>query len=225
MTAAFFSCFLWQMVENIYISLFYTENEMKIAIVSENRFEQKTLDEYISSWALKNITCVNTMFFGSEEKFSMRAQTQDFDIVFMDITINGQNSFETARNLRKFNINTPLIIIAENSKYMTQAFSLHAFEYIIKPYDEKRIAQVLDDAILLLGNVDKVTELADKLTRYQSFMIVSRGAVVIFDNTMEIADSYCVINNGDRVPVSRRKSKEVEQRYTDRQFIKTLSKV
>lgn len=236
---------------------------MNIAIVSENRFEQKTLDDYISSWAQKNGICVDPIFFGSEKNFTMRVLIQAFDIVFLNIAANGQNSIETARNLRKYNINTLLIIIAANSDYMAQAFSLHAFEYIIKPYSEKRIAQILDDAGRLFGNIDKVTELAgekfllsdilyvysdsnycevhcknekrrirlsfkelaDKLTRYKSFMIVSRGAVVNFDNTLNIADSYCVISNGDRVPVSRSKSKEVEQRYADRQFNQKLSEI
>ena len=68
------------------------------------------------------------------------------------------------------------------------------------------------------------TELSEKLTAHPSFMVVGRGAAINFDNTSHISDLDCVMTNGERVPVSRRKIKETEQAFYDRQFQKMLSK-
>lgn len=68
------------------------------------------------------------------------------------------------------------------------------------------------------------TELSEKLTICPSFYVVSRGAAVNFDNVTQISDSECVMKNGERVPISRRKIKEVERKYMDRQFASMLER-
>lgn len=47
--------------------------------------------------------------------------------------------------------------------------------------------------------------------------------MVNFDNTSHISSFDCVMYNGDRVPVSRRKIKETEQAFMNRQFSRMLA--
>ncbi len=234
---------------------------MTIAIVDDNKTEQNKLSKSISDWANKNCIQIQAECFNSAEVFLNAFKSKKFDIVFMDIIMDGKNGIEAARLLRKISIETMLIFITSSPEFMYQAFPCHAFDYILKPYANDRINEVLDEALRVLGKQGEVTiiagekfllsdilyvysdsnyceihgkqktkrvrlpfsDVAKQLTQFQSFMIVSRGAAVNFDNTIDITDSYCVMNNGERITISRRKTKEVEQRYMDRQFSKLLS--
>ena len=67
-------------------------------------------------------------------------------------------------------------------------------------------------------------DLSQKLTSYPSFVVAGREIIVNFENVSHISGQDCVITNGDRVPVSRRKIKETEQAFYDWQFKKMLLK-
>ena len=67
------------------------------------------------------------------------------------------------------------------------------------------------------------TDLTKMLSPYPSFMVIGRGVLVNFDNTSHISGYDCVMTNGDNVPVSRRKIRETEQAFMNRQFSRMLA--
>lgn len=68
-------------------------------------------------------------------------------IVFMDIYLSGINGVLTAQKLRERNSGCILIFLTSSAEHMPEAFSCHAFEYIIKPFSPQRVKNVLNDAI------------------------------------------------------------------------------
>ena len=133
---------------------------MNIAIVDDNKTEQEQLGSFISRWAQKTGTSVRKTVCDNGEQFGQAMAVQQFDIVFMDIIMDGQNGIETARGLRKVSIDTLLVFITSSPEFMAQAFPCHAFDYVMKPYTQERIDQVLNDAKRALGKKDEVIEIA-----------------------------------------------------------------
>lgn len=79
------------------------------------------------------------------------ASGKRFDIVFLDIQMEGMNGIEAARNLREKNANlgvedTVLVFITGIKDYVFDAFDLYAFQYLLKPIDERKFAEVLEKA-------------------------------------------------------------------------------
>ena len=79
------------------------------------------------------------------------ASGKRFDIVFLDIQMEGMNGIEAARNLREKNANlgvedTVLVFITGIKDYVFDAFDLYAFQYLLKPIDERKFAEVLENA-------------------------------------------------------------------------------
>ena len=74
-----------------------------------------------------------------------------FDIVFLDIQMEGMNGIEAARSLREKNANLGvedivLVFITGIKDYVFDAFDLYAFQYLLKPIDERKFAEVLERA-------------------------------------------------------------------------------
>ena len=69
-------------------------------------------------------------------------------VVFLDIDMPDMNGLELARALGEMNEDICLVFATAYPDYALQAFELYSFDYILKPYNEKRIKKTL---IKLLG--------------------------------------------------------------------------
>ena len=132
---------------------------MRIAIIDDNNIERERLSGCVSVWAQGSGTFVDAETFGSGEGFIRTLQTARYDVVFMDIIMNGKTGIEAARLLRENDIDTLLVFITSSPEFMAQAFPCHAFDYVMKPYTQERIDQVLDDAKRALGKKGEVIEI------------------------------------------------------------------
>ncbi|MGM0213833.1 LytR/AlgR family response regulator transcription factor [Enterococcus sp. AZ109] len=73
------------------------------------------------------------------------------DILFMDIEMGQLNGMETARLLRKHAPETLLIFVTSHPDYVFQGYEVKALNYILKPYKEQKILEVLDSALAELS--------------------------------------------------------------------------
>lgn len=73
------------------------------------------------------------------------------DILFLDIEMKQLSGMDTARLLRKRDAQTILIFVTAYPDFVFQGYEVHAFHYILKPYDERKIKNVLEQALKELG--------------------------------------------------------------------------
>lgn len=133
---------------------------MKAIIVEDEFPAQEELKYLIETHS--NIQVTNCFEDGLDVlKF---LQENDTDAIFLDINIPSLDGMLLASNISKF-VKKPYIIFTTAYKeHAAQAFELEAFDYILKPYDEKRIAAMLHklEAAFLRGlnQIDKEEELS-----------------------------------------------------------------
>ena len=80
---------------------------------------------------------------------------REHDILLLDIQMSGKNGMETAKELRKRYENRksscagkPIIIfVTALDDYVFQAFDVGAFHYLVKPFDDGKFAEVLQNAV------------------------------------------------------------------------------
>lgn len=65
------------------------------------------------------------------------------EVVFLDIGIKGQNGIECARILTDLNPKVKIIFATAHTEYMSEAFELYAFDYLVKPFDLERVKRTL----------------------------------------------------------------------------------
>lgn len=68
------------------------------------------------------------------------------DILLLDIQMPGRNGMETAREFRRKNKKAVLIFVTALEDYVFQAFDVGAFHYLVKPFDDRKLAEVLRKA-------------------------------------------------------------------------------
>ena len=89
--------------------------------------------------------------YDSGEALTARPEAEWLDILFLDIEMKQLSGMDTARNLRKKDAHTLLIFVTAYPDYVFQGYEVHAFHYILKPYQESKILNVLEQALAELG--------------------------------------------------------------------------
>ena len=113
---------------------------MEIAVVDDD----KAIKEHICALIEEQQPGSHIEGYATGEE--LLASGKRFDMVFLDIQMEGMNGIETARNLRKQQEDTVLIFITGIKDYVFDALDLYAFQYLLKPIDEDKFAQVLERA-------------------------------------------------------------------------------
>ena len=73
---------------------------------------------------------------------ALLASGKQFDIVFLDIQMEGTDGIETAKRLRQRDEDTILIFITGIREYVFEAFDVAAFHYLLKPIEEEKFREV-----------------------------------------------------------------------------------
>lgn len=69
------------------------------------------------------------------------------DILFLDIQMPGKSGMEIAEELRKQHRDTILIFVTALSEYVYEAFDVGAFHYLVKPFSDDKLKEVLGKAL------------------------------------------------------------------------------
>lgn len=70
-----------------------------------------------------------------------------FDMIFLDIQMEGLNGIDTARTLRKRDEETVLVFVTGMKEYVFEAFDVSAFHYLLKPIEEQKFMEVFNRAV------------------------------------------------------------------------------
>lgn len=89
--------------------------------------------------------------YDSGEALMARLETECPDILFLDIEMKRLSGMDTARLLRKREADTILVFVTAYPDFVFQGYEVHAFHYILKPYEEHKIQSVLEQALKELG--------------------------------------------------------------------------
>ncbi len=72
-------------------------------------------------------------------------QNNQIDIVFLDINMPELDGMSLGKILIKLNSELKIIFITAYKDYAAEAFEIKAFDYLLKPYSEQRIKEVLNN--------------------------------------------------------------------------------
>lgn len=131
---------------------------MRIAIVDDVSAEVELVKKLLARWSGESAAELDVSCFDSGEAFLDAFSENRFDVVFMDIYMNGITGAETARLLREKDSRVILIFLTSSREHTREAFSCHAFEYIEKPASYDRVFAVMSDIMKIMPSEEKYIE-------------------------------------------------------------------
>ncbi len=101
--------------------------------------------EQISRWIAAYLPdCEIKKYRSAKELLS---DGRHFDILFLDIQMEGINGMEAAERIREKEEDVILIFITGVKEYVFDAFDVAAFHYLLKPIKEEKLGEVLERAV------------------------------------------------------------------------------
>lgn len=85
--------------------------------------------------------------FASGEELLSSNRLEAVDLLFLDIEMKALDGIETAKQLRKVNQRAVIVFITAFADFVFQGYEVKALNYLLKPYGEKKIVEVLRKAL------------------------------------------------------------------------------
>lgn len=113
---------------------------MKIAICDDEKIETVFLTELLHSYY--NDKCDIDFFCSGRE---LLESGKHYEIYFLDIDIGDISGITVAEEIRKHDVHSFIVFVTNYGDFFQSAFAVHAFEYVVKPIEKKRLYKILDE--------------------------------------------------------------------------------
>ncbi len=114
---------------------------IEIAICDDEKRIIERIEDLIKK---QNTDCHIESFQTGNE---LLADQKRFDLIFLDIQMDGINGMETAKAVREYDRKTVIIFVTAVKEYVFEAFDVGAFHYLLKPIREEKFAEVFENAV------------------------------------------------------------------------------
>jgi len=127
---------------------------------------------------------------------------ETYDLVFLDINLMDESGIDLAGKIQKMKQAPYIIFATAHDTFAVKAFELNALDYILKPFEQERIAQAVqkvERALLLRSNTTESSDFAQKENPMPNDKSTTASPSVI---PIEVDERIYVINLADIVGVS-----------------------
>lgn len=171
-----------------------TDRRVRIAICDDEREIRRQLSDWI---AIERPDCQIVECASGEE---LLQSGKAWDIVFLDIQMNGINGIETADRLRKQQMltdssETVLIFVTAIKEYVFDAFDVAAFHYLLKPLSPEKFKEVFAKAL---------AEVERRRSREEKTLLIRTRSC---HTTISQKDIYYIESQGRKVEIHTMKEK------------------
>jgi two-component system LytT family response regulator/two-component system response regulator LytT len=116
---------------------------LRVVIVDDERLARQELQYLLESAG--GVEVVGAGGNGIEAVELLASQTPD--VVFLDVQMPGLDGFGVLKRLIELRLKLPQVVFATAyDRYAVRAFEVNAVDYLLKPFDQARVAQTLDKA-------------------------------------------------------------------------------
>ena len=122
------------------------EHTMTICYCEDESAQAKAFAIKIDQWAKNRNMKVRTDLFECAEEYLFKAEQNSYDVIFLDISMRGQNGMELARQIREKEKDVILVFVTSDASYVFDGYEVGAYRYLMKPVDEKKLWEILDYA-------------------------------------------------------------------------------
>ena len=220
--------------------------ELRIAIVEDQEPEARRL-ELLLRRAFQGDGPICTRF-SSGDDLLVRFTTGAYEVVFLDICMAGTNGIETARQLREKDPRLLIVFVTSSPEYVWDAFPVHPFDYLLKPYKEEKIALLTAELRRIARQTMQIplskvhyaasqnhivrvvtddgecraaatfSQVEQELSAHENFLVCNRGVLLNMDKVLRFEGDCFEMLDGARLPIRQKDKNTLLARFTQYQF-------
>jgi len=122
-------------------------NSMKIAIVEDRPEDQVCLAALLAENVRGRSWTYTVETYASGEAFwraANKVEAESFDIVFLDVMMDGIDGLETERRFRAKDGSALIVIVTVGADFAIDGYEINAAAFLIKPIDTEMFRRTLD---------------------------------------------------------------------------------
>lgn len=118
---------------------------MRIAIIEDEPAHSELLASYLQAWSRETSVPVNILSFTAAKDFLfIWEETNNFDILFVDIQMEHMNGMELARRIRETDREIALVFTTGDEGYLEEGYEVEAMYYLLKPLSREKISRCME---------------------------------------------------------------------------------
>lgn len=141
---------------------------IKIAVCDDVASEREELQSILLTIqnAGQNWDFGVTQYASGELLFmDLEEQQGAFDLIILDIYMDGMSGMEIAHKIREKEIQTPIVFLTASPDFALESYDVNAFGYLLKPIDADKLTAVLE-RLLVYYDRPRVSIQCDRRRRY-----------------------------------------------------------
>lgn len=119
---------------------------MRIAYCDDEQIQLDYLEHLLVEWSAKSgVPCDFTGYQSAKELLFENPERIPFDLLILDIDMQGMDGMELARDIRKRDKVVPILFLTNRKEYVFEGYEVNALRYILKPISEEKLAPILTE--------------------------------------------------------------------------------
>lgn len=120
------------------------DDPLKIAICEDTESEKEKLLEVLSECSIAS----DTYTFASAEELLKVYKPEEYDLILMDIYMDGMTGVEAVSEIRELDRDIPIAFITTSTDFALEGYRLSVLKYIEKPCKQEDIEDMLQLALM-----------------------------------------------------------------------------
>lgn len=106
---------------------------IKMAIVEDEAAAADKLNGMIERYKTENSPADEYKVSVFTSSYEFLAERGTYDIIFLDIQMEGMNGMQAAREIRKVDENVLILFVTNMAQYAVESYEVRAYDFILKP--------------------------------------------------------------------------------------------
>mgnify|MGYP000657062531 CR=1 FL=1 len=152
-------------------------------------------------------------------------QDNKIDIIFLDIEMPIMDGIETAKRIHALSLDSKIVFSTGFDQFAIQAFELEVFDYVLKPYNEDRIAATISR---LQSNIEQSKKIDGEIVcPHNKFAVYSKEKFVVLNPKKDIImiksdkSNYTLFYTTKGILTSKILLKDAEEKLFNMGFCRT----
>lgn len=119
---------------------------MRLAYCDDEEIQLEYAQKLAETWASRYGEPMTYLAYKSaKELLFENMDSYPFDLLILDIDMDGMNGMELAHKIREKDAMLPILFLTNRKEYVFEGYEVQALRYLLKPLDEEKLFPILDE--------------------------------------------------------------------------------